>query len=150
MDPWCETYSRFDHNQYFIDFIDMISIYQRCFYAYRGNGGKPLHNFCNLTFKGKHSQSFSLIKTFNSQSMTWNGMLRHSIGGEVFFSLQHIRASFLKLMLCLSVDHVLYCFHCLPPTSQGQAGNKEQDRQTNRALISFWEFFGGKALANKL
>ena len=27
-----------------------------------------------------------------------------------------------------------YCPYCLPPTSGGQAGNKEQDRQTNRAL----------------
>ena len=52
-------------------------------------------------------------------------------------------------MLCLSVYLILYCPHCLPPTSQGQAGNKERDRQTNRALISFLEFFGSKALVNK-
>ena len=29
-----------------------------------------------------------------------------------------------------------YCPHCLPPTSGGQAVNKRQDRNTNRALSS--------------
>ena len=30
----------------------------------------------------------------------------------------------------------VYCPYCLPPTSGGHAGNKKQDRQTNRALNS--------------
>ena len=51
-------------------------------------------------------------------------------------SLQHIMGSSLNLRLCLSVCLVLYCPYCLPPMSGGQAGHREQDRQTNRALSS--------------
>ena len=42
-----------------------------------------------------------------------------------------------RLMLCLSVCLVCYCPHCLPPTSEGQAGNKEQE--TDKQSIKFRE-----------
>ena len=47
---------------------------------------------------------------------------------------KHIVAASLNLVLCLCVCLVSYCPHCLPPTSGEQAGNKRQDRHTNRAL----------------
>ena len=37
-------------------------------------------------------------------------------------------------MLCLSVCLAFYCPHYLPPTLGGQVGNKEKDRQANRAF----------------
>ena len=42
-------------------------------------------------------------------------------------------------MLCLSVCLVLYCPYYLRTTSGGQAGNKEQDRQTDKQSIKFKE-----------
>ena len=40
----------------------------------------------------------------------------------------------LKLMCVILHFDDFICPYCLPPTSGGQAGNKKQDRQTNRAL----------------
>ena len=50
----------------------------------------------------------------------------------VFHSIKKLKVKRLK---CKKTTHLLYLRN-LSPTLGGQAGNKEQDRQTNRALSS--------------
>ena len=63
-----------------------------------------------------------------------NGMLRHSLGGEVIFFFAanygfHLELN--ALYVCLSCSLLPAC-----PPEGGNEGNNEQDRQTNRALTS--------------
>ena len=82
--------------------------------------------------KTNRNKKFNFL--FQSHDKQWNVTPRiFEGGGRRYFFAAYFAPSF-NLMLCLSVCLViLYCPYCLPPTSGGQAGNKEQDKQTNRA-----------------
>ena len=75
--------------------------------------------------------NISLLKIYITFKLNVKILVKHlDIGAK------YIIASSLNLLLCLSFSLVLYCLYCRPPMLVWQAGNKEQERQTNRALHS--------------